>query len=123
MQSVSELKNVTCGALQGSVLSPLLFTFFIKYISDNLQYTDALLNADDFKIWAKIFSNACDNQLNSDDISPTLSADDNGMISNLDKIKFISFGPGKLSLSMKNVPICEVNEIKDLVLFFDYKLC
>ena len=122
-QTVSELKNVTSGVPQGSVLGPLLFTLFINDISDNLQYTESLLYADDLKTWAQIFSSACAIQLNSDINSLTLWADDNGMIFNLEKIKFMCFGPGNLSLSMKDVPICEVNEIKDLGLLIDNRLC
>ena len=95
-QSVSELKNVTSGFPQGSVVGPLLFTVFINDISDNLQYTESLFYADDLKFWAQIFSSVCAIQLNSDIISLTLWADDNGMIFNLDKIKFMCFGQGKL---------------------------
>ena len=81
---------------RGSVVGPLLFTVFINDISDNLQYTESLFYADDLKFWAQIFSSVCAIQLNSDIISLTLWADDNGMIFNLDKIKFMCFGQGKL---------------------------
>ena len=122
-QSVSELKNVTSGVPQCSVLGPLLFTLFINDISDILQYTKSLLYADDLKSWPQIFSSACAIQLHSDINSLTLWADDNGIIFNLDKSNFMCFDQGILSLSMKDVPICEVNEIKDLGLLIDNRLC
>ena len=65
-QNVSELKNVTSGVPQGSVLGPLFFTLFNNDISDNLQYTKSLLYADDLKTRAQIFSSAFSIQLNSD---------------------------------------------------------
>ena len=95
-QSVSKLKNVTSGFPQDSVLGPLLFTLFINDISDNLQYTKALLYADDLKTWVQIFSSACAIQLNSDINSLTLWADDNGMILKLAKNQKYVFWPGTI---------------------------
>ena len=102
-QSVSELKNVTSGVPQGSVVGPSLFTLFNNDISDNVQYTESLLYTDDLKTWAQICSSVCAIQINSDINSFALWADDNRMIFNLDKIKFICFGLGKLLLSLKVV--------------------
>ena len=113
-QSVFELKNVTFGVPKGSIPGPLLFTLFNNDISDNLQYTESLLYADDLKTWAQRFPSACAIQLNSDINSLTLWVDDNGMIFNLDKIKFLCFGQGNLSLSIKDVSICEVSEFEDI---------
>ena len=45
------------------------------------------------------------------------------MIFHLDKINFMCFGQGNLSLSMMDVPICEVNEIKDFGLLIGNRLC
>ena len=86
-----------------------------------MQYTESLLYADDLKTWAQIFSSVCAVQLNSENNSFTPWTGDNRMIFNLDKIKFMCFGQGKLSLSKKDVPICEVNENKGLgLLTTDY---
>ena len=71
-QSVSELKMVTSGNPQGSVVGRLLFTLLINDISDSLQYTKSLLYADDLKTCGQIFSSACAIHLNSDIISLTL---------------------------------------------------
>ena len=98
-------------------------TLFINDISENLQYTESLLYAVDLKTYAQIFSSACAVQLNSDFNPPNLRDEDSGMIFNLDKIKFMCFGQGNLSLYVEDVPICEVNEIEDLGLLFDRRLC
>ena len=94
------------------------FVFYIIHYdnSNNLQYTESLLYADDLKTWAQVFSSDCAIQLNSEITSLW-------MIFNLDKIKLMCFGQGKLSLSMKDVPICKVNEIKDLGFLIDNRLC
>ena len=59
----------------------------------------------------------------SDFTSLSVWAQGNGMIFNLDKIKLMCFGEENLLLPMKGVPISEVNEIKDLGLFIDNRLC
>ena len=49
----STTKNVTCGVPQGSVLGPLLFIIYTNDLPNSLNYTHAILFADDTTIYTK----------------------------------------------------------------------
>ena len=125
----SEVKRITCGVPQGSILGPLLFLIYINDLYRVCSHTMPILFADD----SNLFSNnsdlhAIENMLNQElaDISGWLKA--NKLSLNVKKTHYMIFSKDNLrkhdlSLSIDGEVIARTSCTKFLGVYIDDKLC
>ena len=123
--SISEEILVLSGVGQGTHLGPLLFTVVVNDISHILKNSNILLFADDLKIYKKIFCYQDKNELQKEINLLYKWCLNNGLILNLDKCCFITFGNSRvlpLDYCINNLKLNKVSVIKDLGIYIDEEL-
>jgi len=112
---MSKWCDILSGVPQGSVLGPLLFVVYINDIDDSVN-SKILKFADDTKIYNKVNSADCINNLQND-LSKLISwSEEWQMLFNFDKCKIMHLGYNnpKVNYSMKTTHLEKVHEEKDL---------
>lgn len=114
------------GVPQGSHLGPLLFTFFINDISKCFSNSKFYMFADDLKFF-RVVNSQQDQLLLQTDLNKLVSwCTLNDMNLNIDKCKIVRFTRKKeltaVSYSVDDVPLGEVDHIRDLGIIIDNKL-
>ena len=124
----SEMKQITCGVQQGSILGPLSFLIYINDIASVSRVLFSVLFADDSTLFCRSkslheLSTVINNELN--DIIKWLNA--NRLSLNIDKTNFMIFRPkGKNercpTIHINGSSILEVGNAKFLGVIIDNKL-
>ena len=125
----SELKPITCGVPQGSVLGPLLFLLYINDFNKSAPDLDFHLFADDSNLFCSHKSLQCleakvNDELNN--VNNWLCA--NKLSLNIDKSNFVIFHPSQkkvqfpINLKIKNKILEEKKHVKYLGIIMDCNL-
>ena len=88
----SQLKNITFGVSQGSVLGPLLFLLYINDIPKKVTKSSVCLFADDTTILTTCKNKSIDKNFNQDLISIENWCTNNRLTINIDKTQVSKFG-------------------------------
>lgn len=124
--SVSDQFPVTSGVPQGSHIGPLLFSIFINDLCEQLDNCEALLYADDVKIFRKINSDDDHRKLQNDLDKIAVWCVNNGMALNINKCEVISFKRGSsvrvFNYSTGGAVLKRVDVVKDLGVLIDSKV-
>ena len=120
----SQVRSVTSGVPQGSVLGPLLFILFIDDISRVPKYSSMYIFADDCKLFTTSPKAAAnDDNLQSDlnDISDW--ADERQLRLSVPKCQILTInGVNSCSFRIRNIAIEDTSEAKDLGIIIDNRL-
>lgn len=122
----SDVFDISSGVPQGSHLGPLFFNLFINDVAHCFRHSTFYLYADDLKIVKRV-DNILDCTHLQEDIDRFVDwCSDNRMVLNIKKCHFIRFTrkkePFTYMYKIKNQPLNEVTEIRDLGVHFDKKL-
>lgn len=113
------------GVPQGSVLGPLLFNIFINDLPSKLK-CNSLFFADDLKMFTKITQPIDCNNLQSDINTLNNWCNENGLLLNINKCKYIPFSNRIVQLQtsyhINGITLEQVSSIRDLGVIFDSKL-
>ncbi len=115
----SSYKSVNSGVPQGSIIGPLLFVLFINDLSDELSTgTEAVLYADDTKIW-RVINSSLDHEILQKDVDCLQNwANDNLMRFHPGKCKILTVtsevNPLLFSYSLGGIPLNHTPSEKDL---------
>ena len=122
------------GVPQGSVLGPILFLVYINDIINSSDKFDFSMFADDTSLIVKVDCNEYDNTVKHELLKVMKWFDDNLLLLNVDKTKYLYFGPYNNSIKplhscvpqylyLKTLdvehPITESTEVKYLGIIFD----
>ena len=125
----SDVRLITTGVPQGSILGSLLFLLYINDICKSSTYLTFILYADD--------TNICFSSANVSDTCEIINRElknvmqwfiTNRLSVNLKKTRFMGFGAkahssfGSNKISLNGVDIAKVNHAKFLGVLLDYKL-
>lgn len=115
----------TTGVPQGSHCGPLLFIFMINDLINNIEHSEILLFADDFKLFKAIKSHDDYLMLQSDLNKVHIWAQNNGFEFNISKcvvITFYKLSYNKHTYFLDDKELVRVESVKDLGIYFDCSL-
>jgi hypothetical protein len=124
----SNLRNISHGVPQGSILGPLLFLIFINDLPNSSNLFKYILFADDSTLSASFPKTDMEIaiKINNELVSVNSWLDTNKICMNVDKTKFITFSYKRNidipMLKMGNADISEVDNIKFLGMHLDRHL-
>ena len=121
----SQLKNITFGLPQGSVLGPLLFLLYNNDMPKKVKENSICLFADDTTILTTCKNNSIDKNFNQDLKSIENWCTNNRLTINIDKTQVSKFGRSskESEISLVNQKYNVVNSFKYLRVAVDNKLC
>lgn len=111
-----------CGVPEGSILGPLLFIVFINDLPLSVNFSLALMYADDVKLMARV-TNRAEAELLQNDLDALCQwASNNHIYFNTSKCHIMSFSrrlvPFQYAYIMDGATLARINEVKDLGLTF-----
>jgi hypothetical protein len=121
----STFYKVLSGVIQGGVMSPTLFSIFVRDIFKNLQHSSGHQFADDSSILKVIYNEKDVDKLQSDLNRVKNCCDENKLKLNVSKTKHLRISLKKVNLpkyKIDNSDIEEVDEIKYLGVILDHKM-
>ncbi|CAH2011323.1 unnamed protein product [Acanthoscelides obtectus] len=117
---------VLSGVPQGAHLAPILFIIFVNDIAQCFKFCSFLIYADDVKIYLPLSDNNSTLKIQSDLDQFVKWSEENRMILNTDKCKYIQFSKSNnnivSSYHINNTQLQNVNVVKDLGVIFDSKV-
>lgn len=130
---VSDVRNISSGVPQGSILGPILFIIYTAFLKNVLSYCSTQMYADDTQIFYSFFPKDADRacELINQDLNTLYTfSQDHSLFLNPKKTVALLFGKNKdrllnkesMQLIINNVPVSFSEESKVLGLWLDSEL-